>query len=108
MNPNLNSQKQQKTLSMKDILAQRQQVVVNNPYITQEFQDYGYQLAERLGDLKYKSLYIKLAKTHPRALLERAYSFVVDYPNATNKGKIFMWKLKQLKETMQTQVKPEA
>lgn len=66
-------------------------------YITQEFQDYGYRLAVELDDLKHKSLYIKLAKKEKRALLERARSFVID-SNARSKGKLFMWKLKQLKQ----------
>ncbi len=66
-------------------------------YITQEFQDYGYRLAVELDDLKHKSLYIKLAKTEKRVFLERALSFVSD-ANARSKAKLFMWKLKQLKE----------
>ena len=70
-------------------------------YISREFQDYGYRLALKLGDLKHKSLYIKLAKTTSRALLEQAYSFAVDYPKAKNKGRLFMWKLKQLKSDQQ-------
>ncbi len=66
-------------------------------YITQEFQDYGYRLALELDDLKHKSLYIKMAKQEDRALLERARSFVIDV-QAKNKGALFMWKMKQMKE----------
>lgn len=66
-------------------------------YISREFQKYGYDLAEELGDLKNKSLYIKLAKTTPRGLLEKARSFVADAYNVKSRGKLFMWKLKQLK-----------
>lgn len=66
-------------------------------YISREFQKYGYDLAEELGDVKHKSLYIKLAKTTPRGLLESARSFVKDADNARSKGRLFMWKLKQLK-----------
>ena len=36
-----------------------------------------------------------LAKTMPRAILEKALSFVID-STAKNKGALFMWKLKQL------------
>jgi len=36
-------------------------------YISREFQKYGYDLAKSLGDLKHKSLYIKLAKEIGRA-----------------------------------------
>jgi len=65
-------------------------------YITQEFQDYGYRLALELDDLSHKSLYIRLAKTNPRARLEQARSFVAD-ANAVSRPKLFMWKLKQLR-----------
>lgn len=65
-------------------------------YISREFQTYGIHLSEELDDYKHKALYIKLAKTTPRALLERALSFACD-STATNKGALFMWKLKQLK-----------
>ena len=67
-------------------------------YITQEFQDYGYRLAVTLNDLKHKSLYIKMAKTVDRGILERALSFVLDADSAKSKPRLFMWKVKQLKE----------
>jgi len=35
-----------------------------------------------------------------RSILEKALSFVVD-SNAHNKGALFMWKLKKLKEDME-------
>jgi hypothetical protein len=66
-------------------------------YITQEFQDYGYRLAMELGDPKHKSLYIKMAKNTNRAILEKALSFVSD-SNARSKARLFMWKVKQLKD----------
>lgn len=66
-------------------------------YITREFQDYGYRLAESLGDLAHKSLYIKLAKEENRGLLQQALEFVKS-ANAKSKAKLFMWKLKQLRE----------
>lgn len=66
-------------------------------YISREFQTFGLELAEALDDMAHKALYIKLAKTTPRGLLEAAKSFVVDAPNVRSKGKLFMWKLKQLK-----------
>jgi len=65
-------------------------------YISREFQSYGINLAEELDDYKHRSLYIKLAKTVHRSILEKALSFVVD-SNARNKGALFMWKLKELK-----------
>lgn len=65
-------------------------------HISREFQSYGIHLAEELDDYKHRGLFIKLAKTHPRALLEKAFTFAVD-SNAKNKGALFMWKLKELK-----------
>lgn len=66
-----------------------------NKYVSREFQDYGYRLAVELGDLPHKSLYIKLAKTVDRGILEQCRRFVVD-SNADNKGALFMWKMKEL------------
>ena len=65
-------------------------------YISREFQTMGLRLTEKLNDYKHKSLYMKLAKTVHRSILEEALSFVVD-STADNKGALFMWKLKQLR-----------
>lgn len=66
--------------------------------VSREFQFYGYELAKKLSDLKHKALYIKLAKEEPRDLLEKAYRFAIDYREAKSKAKLFMFKLKELKE----------
>jgi hypothetical protein len=66
-------------------------------YVSREFQKYGYDLAEELGDLKNKSLYIKLAKETPRGLLESARNFIKDASNVKSKPRLFMWKLSHLK-----------
>ena len=66
-------------------------------YISREFQTFAIHLTESLDDYKHKSLYMKLAKTVHRSLLEKALSFAID-SNAKNKGALFMWKLKQLKD----------
>lgn len=66
-------------------------------YISREFQTYGLHLADKLDDYKHKSLYIKLAKTTPRAILEQALTFCID-SKATKKGALFMWKLKEIKK----------
>ncbi|MBI3955613.1 hypothetical protein HY338_04145 [Candidatus Gottesmanbacteria bacterium] len=68
---------------------------LEDKYISREFQSYGYYLCEQLNDMKHKSLYMRLAKTVPRALLEKALSFVKD-ANVKRKGALFMWKLKTL------------
>lgn len=67
-------------------------------YVSREFQKYGYDLAQELGDTENVSLYIKLAKETLRGLLESARSFVRDAYNVESKSKLFMWKLKQLKD----------
>jgi len=67
-------------------------------YISREFQDFGYRLAEELKDLEHKSLYIKLAKVTPRVLLEEARNFVKDANKVNNPARLFMWKLAELKK----------
>ncbi len=65
-------------------------------YISREFQSFGLYLTQKLQDEKHKSLYMRLAKTQPRYLLDEALSFVLN-SNADNKGALFMWKFKELK-----------
>lgn len=66
--------------------------------LSKEFQVYGVYLAESLGDTKHYSLYIKYAKEYPREILDEALTFAKGYTTARSKAKVFMWKLKQLKE----------
>ena len=68
---------------------------LEDKYISREFQAYGYYLSEQLNDMKHKSLYIKLAKTVARSILEKALEFAAD-ANLKRKGALFMWKLKEL------------
>lgn len=67
-------------------------------YMTKEYQVYGMRLAGKLGDKKRAPMYIKWAKEKKRAILEIAYSFTIDYPNAKDKSRIFMWKVKDLEK----------
>jgi hypothetical protein len=60
-----------------------------------EFQAYGNRLAEELGDTTKRSLYIKLAKSTNRNILETARLFAHGNPG-NSKAKSFMWKLKEL------------
>lgn len=83
--------------TIADLIQQRAMADANT-YISQEFQDYGYRLAVELSDMAHKSLYIKMAKTIDRKILESARTFVID-SNAYSKGRLFMWKVKQLKAT---------
>ena len=66
-------------------------------YISREFQTFGLHLTESLNDYKHKSLYMKLAKTVHRSILEQALTFAID-SHADNKGALFMWKLKELRK----------
>jgi hypothetical protein len=70
---------------------------LEDKYISREFQAFGIYLAETLDDYKHKALYIRLAKTVPRAILEKALSFVKD-ANAKNNARLFMWKMKELRK----------
>jgi len=67
-------------------------------YVSTEYQRYGLRIAGKLDDKERITMYIKWAKTKPRAILETALSFVSDYPNAGTKYKLFMWKVKQLED----------
>ena len=66
-------------------------------YISRDFQAFGIYLAEEMDDYKNRGMWIKLAKTNHRSILEKALSFVKD-SNADNKIALFLWKLKQLKK----------
>ena len=77
-------------------------VIINDKhkYITKEYQYYGLHLAGKLEDKKRATMYIKWAKEKPRVILEKAYSFAIDYPNAKDRSRIFMWKVKELEKEM--------
>ncbi len=75
---------------------------ITDKYVSREFQTFGLHLAEELDDYKHRSLYIKLAKTVHRAILEKALSFTAD-SKARNKGALFMWKLKELRGNIKYQ-----
>lgn len=82
--------------SISDIL--KQKGVIADYHNKHEFQAYGNMLAEKLGDTKHRTLYIKLAKEEDRRLLDSALSFAVDTEKKIGLGKLFMWKLKELRK----------
>lgn len=82
-------------LSLGDLLAKYD--VDRTQYISKEFQDYAYRLAVALDDLGHTSLYMRLAKETPRAILEQAKNYVSDAYQVKNKARLFMWKLKEIK-----------
>ena len=77
---------------------------VRDKYVSREFQTFGLYLAEQLDDYKHRSLYMKLAKTVHRSILEKALSFVID-SHAKNMGALFMWKLKELRGDQRSKTK---
>lgn len=83
--------------SLKDSF-KKYQPKTRNKYVNHEFQDFGLRLANELNDLPHKTLFLKMAKTIDRRILEDALSFVKDAPEKYNKAKLFMWKVKKLRE----------
>jgi len=84
----------------KETLAKRQK------YVKMEYQAYGLELAKELGDWKNRSIYIRLAKNTDRKIIEQARYFVKDQNPGTIKTpyRLFMWKLKQLKDAKKENV----
>jgi hypothetical protein len=85
----------QKPQSIADILKKFNPL--EDKYISREFQAYGIYLSEELHDYKHRAIYIRLAKTIPRAILEKALNFVKD-GNARSRAKLFMWKVGKLRK----------
>ena len=67
-------------------------------YISREFQKYAYDLALELGDEAHMGIYMRMVKNTPRHIIEKARYFVKDANNVKSPGKLFLWKVKQLKE----------
>jgi mannitol-1-phosphate/altronate dehydrogenase len=95
--------KQPKKLS--DLLSSSNNEVIERfvkkeKYIKHDFQELGFELSSKLNDNKHKSLYMRLAKNTAENLLRIALSFALDYPMkyGNERGKIFMWKLSELKK----------
>ena len=90
--------------SLEDLLAQYQ-TGTSGKYISQEFQDYAYRLAMDIGkgpeDRETIALCMRIVKSKPRGLIEKAHSFVTD-ATARNKVALFLWKLKELEKEKAT------
>ena len=93
------TQKKSKQLTSVGDILDKYKLEDSDKYVSREFQKYAYDLAVELDDLAHKSLYMRLVKNTPRGLVERARSFVKGAQNAKSKGRLFMWKLSQLKAT---------
>jgi len=93
--------KSQPTAISETLFKLSEKLIKRKKYIKNEFQAYGLELAEELEDWKNRSLYIRLAKTVDRAILEKARYFVKDHNPGQIKTpyKLFMWKLKELRHS---------
>lgn len=92
--------------SIKEILQEKNfSKAKHNKY---EFQAYGNLIAEELGDIQHRALYIRYAKTIDRNLLEQARETAKAATNLKtgSKARIFMWKLKGLKDSLGKQKQP--
>lgn len=72
----------------------------NKKHAKHEFQSFAYKLAADLNDLVNLKLYMRITRNLDRNLVERAYSFAID-STSDNKGRAFMWKLKDLRLELQ-------
>jgi hypothetical protein len=86
--------------NLKDQLEKFQKTLEGRKkYVKNEYQSYGLELAKELGDWKNRSLYIRLAKSIDRAIIEKARYFIKDQDKSKLQTpyKLFMWKLKELR-----------
>lgn len=88
-------------ISSKDLLSTYNLLDQNEKknYTHYEFQSFAYKLAKDLNDLTNLKIYMRLAKKVERSLMERAYSYALD-AKSDNRGKMFMWKLKELRKEL--------
>ncbi len=90
-------------ISAKNLLTQNNLIgntETNKRKPKNEFQAYAYRLAHDLNDLVHLQIYMKMAKNIDRNLMEQAYSYVLD-SKSNEKGKIFLWKIKKLREEVE-------
>jgi len=90
--------------SLGGILSNYQVETNKQRRISREWQDYAYRLALELGDIEHTSLYMRLCKNTPRFILEEARSFVKGATNTKSPGKLFMWKVKRIKDEANAKV----
>jgi hypothetical protein len=82
------------------IIEDKVKIKDTDKYVSREFQKYAYDLATELGDLLHTSMYMRIVKNTARGLVESARSFVKDATSVRSKPRLFLWKLKQLKESV--------
>jgi hypothetical protein len=87
------------------VLNTRSQTVIRKKNITKPYQFFGVWIAQNLNEFDHLPLYIKLAKYQDKGLLEKAVSYIKDYPDAKSKHKLFLWYLKGKMKKMPQQPK---
>ena len=65
-------------------------------YVKHEWQLFAYKIAKVLDDLDRVPMYMSIAKTESRDLLQHALDFVKE-SKARSKPRLFLWKVKQLR-----------
>ncbi|MCB8944354.1 MAG: hypothetical protein H6658_11445 [Ardenticatenaceae bacterium] len=83
---------------IQQLLQQKKRNGQKNPRLRYEFQAYGQRLAQDLQDFAKETLYMKLAKEVDRTLLEQAREHVLGSEGVRNRGALFMYKLKELRD----------
>lgn len=63
-----------------------------------EYSAFAYRLAKELDDLEDLKMYIRLAKTIDRGILEETRRFVLDSQTRNKRAK-FLWKMKELRRS---------
>lgn len=89
-------------ITAKELLQTKSSLTSDNKlrHPKNEFQAYAYKLAMDLNDLTHLKIYMRLAKNIERSLMEQAYGFVAD-SNTSEKGRLFLWKLKTLRREVE-------
>ena len=86
--------------SLETILRQRYEAI-RKPKKRARVQVMADRVHERLGfgdDFKHYPLLVRLCKNNKEAYIERALSWISDYPKTRNKLGLFMWKLKDIRK----------
>ena len=73
-----------------------------NPYVSTPEQLLALQIARQLDDEQHKTIYLHLCKHTKPEIIREALSFVSD-AQARHKGKLFCWKVKQLRNQWQSE-----
>ncbi|MDR0463341.1 MAG: hypothetical protein LBG64_03940 [Pseudomonadales bacterium] len=83
---------------------ERYNTVEPNKHVQNKDQLLALQIAHKLDDKEHINWYMRLCKTVDEGILNRALTFVID-SNTDTKGKLFMWKVKQIRQELKEQGK---